>query len=109
MQENSWLKLPRMSKNTVIEKINNSIYINIYPQMSVSKSKFWYNNNCLHFSKRAAPLNLAECLSYRLYVSTNVVMFYESMHKVTSIIKRKIIHIWTCFRAIGFFNEVDTF
>jgi hypothetical protein len=24
--------------------------------MSLSKSKWWYSNNCLHFSKRAVPL-----------------------------------------------------
>ncbi len=24
--------------------------------MSLSKSKFWHSNNCLHFSKRAVPL-----------------------------------------------------
>ncbi len=24
--------------------------------MSLSKSKYWYSNNCLHFLKRAVPL-----------------------------------------------------
>ncbi len=33
--------------------------------MSLSKSKFWYSNNCLYFSKQGAPLNaflLSRCM-----------------------------------------------
>jgi hypothetical protein len=26
--------------------------------MPLSKSKCWYSNNCLHFSKRAVPLSV---------------------------------------------------
>ncbi len=37
----------------------NKQHLNIYqdfdPQMSLSKSKFWYSNNCLHFLKCAVP------------------------------------------------------
>jgi hypothetical protein len=28
--------------------------------MSLSKRKFWYSNHCLHFPKRAVPLELIE-------------------------------------------------
>jgi len=28
--------------------------------MSLSKSKWWYSNNCLHFLKRTVPLDLNE-------------------------------------------------
>ncbi len=33
------------------------INYNFNHQMSLSKSKFWYSNNCLHFSKWAVPLD----------------------------------------------------
>jgi hypothetical protein len=52
MQENSCLKLPQMSENSGVENNKQlNIYYSFNQQMSLSKSKFWYYNNCLHFSK----------------------------------------------------------
>jgi hypothetical protein len=31
--------------------------LNFDNQISLSKSKCWYSNNCLHFLKRAVPLS----------------------------------------------------
>ncbi len=31
---------------------------NLYNEMSLSKSKHQYTNNCLHFLKRAVPLQM---------------------------------------------------
>jgi hypothetical protein len=52
------LSCRRCPIKTGVEKINNSllIYNNFNHQMSLSKSKFWYSNNCSHFSKRVVPL-----------------------------------------------------
>ncbi len=39
--------------NTGVEKneLYLNIYFNLFHQMSLSKSKCWYSNNCLHFFK----------------------------------------------------------
>jgi len=39
-------------------------------QMSLSKSKCWYSNNCLHFLKHAVPLN--NNLFYLLHLSSRI-------------------------------------
>jgi len=46
--------------NTGVEKKwTTFIYrLELWPQMSLSKSKCWYSNNCLHFVRRAVPLHV---------------------------------------------------
>ena len=34
--------------------------MNIDHEMSLSKSKWWYSNNCLHFLKHAVPLKIVK-------------------------------------------------
>ena len=41
--------------------------------MPIRKSKCWYSNNCLHFSKRAVPLK-EKCKRFNLDWSREVVM-----------------------------------
>jgi hypothetical protein len=45
---------------TGVEKMKQhlNIDLNFDHQMSLSKSKCWCSNNCLHFLKRAVPLNI---------------------------------------------------
>ncbi len=52
------LQIHRCLINTGVEKNEPSLNIdqNFDHQMSQSKSKFWYSNNCLHFLKRTVPL-----------------------------------------------------
>ncbi len=58
MQENSCLKMPQMYKLTLVLKNEQHLNIewNFDCQMSLSKSKYWYSKNCLHFLKQAVPL-----------------------------------------------------
>ena len=55
---NNCLKLPQMSNKHWCWKNEQHLNINdnFDHQMSLSKSKCWYSNNCLHFSKRTVPL-----------------------------------------------------
>jgi hypothetical protein len=57
-QENSRLKLTQMSNKHWCWKneLDSNINLNFDPQMSLSKSKCWYLNNCLIFLKHAVPL-----------------------------------------------------
>jgi len=58
MQENNSLKLPQLSKYHWCWKneLHINKYLNFDHQMSLSKSKCWYSNYCLHFSKHVVPL-----------------------------------------------------
>ncbi len=67
MQENSCLKLPQISNQLWCLKneqhLNNiNMDQNFEHQMSLSKSKCLYSNNCLCFLKCAVPLRLNWCL-----------------------------------------------
>ncbi len=59
MQENSCLKLPRISNQLWCFKNEQHLKMdyNFDHQKSLSKSKCLYSNNCLHFWKRAVPFN----------------------------------------------------
>ncbi len=53
-------------------------------QMSLSKSKCWYSNSCLHFLRRAVPLheiNNYSCLaaSYNTLVSNKMDRSYNKV------------------------------
>jgi hypothetical protein len=45
-----------------------NIYYNFNHQMSISKSKFWSSNNCLHFSKCIVPLDFESLARIELEV-----------------------------------------
>ncbi len=61
MQENSCLKLPQISNQ--LWGCKNEQHLNMDQnfdhKMSLSKSKCWYSNNCLHFIKCAVPFHWA--------------------------------------------------
>ncbi len=59
MQENSCLKLPQISNQLWSLKNEPRQDQNLGHQMSLSKSKCWYSNNCLHFLKCTVPLSLS--------------------------------------------------
>jgi len=50
------LSCHRFLINPGVEKVNINMDLNYDHQMSLSKSKCWYSNNCLHFLKCAVPL-----------------------------------------------------
>ncbi len=59
MQENNCLKLSQISNQLWFRKYEQHLVIeyNFYRQMSLSKSKCWYSNHCLHFLKQAVPFS----------------------------------------------------
>jgi hypothetical protein len=59
--------------NTGVEKNKQqlNIYYNFNHQMSLSKSKIWYSNNFLHFSKRAVPLDLIKHVKMLAWIQPN--------------------------------------
>ncbi len=68
MQENSCLKLPQMSNEHWCwnNEQNLNIDLNLDHQMSLSKSKCWYSNKCIHFLKRAVPLHTTHHLKWKI-------------------------------------------
>jgi hypothetical protein len=60
------LKLSQMSNSHWCWKneLHLNVDLNFDPQMSLSKGKSWYSNNCLHFLKCAVPLKSFIRLSF---------------------------------------------
>ncbi len=82
MQENSYLKLPHISNQLWCLKNEQHLNIdqNFDHQMSLSKSKCLYSNNCLCFLKRSVPLKSEQSFRQRFHLREQVQRGVAQLH-----------------------------
>jgi hypothetical protein len=79
--------------------------------MSLSKSKCWYSNNCLHFLKRAVPLSHLNfncethycfCLGKNRQVLVKAESTFFIKNKILNWTKDKVGFLWLCHILTNF-------
>jgi hypothetical protein len=86
MQENSCLKLPQISKSTLVLKKWTTFKYGLHfdHHISPSQSKCWYSNKCLHFLKRAVPLRYpVQNVHWKLIKPCGCLQCYPLWHLVS--------------------------
>jgi hypothetical protein len=64
--------------------------------MSLSKGKFWYSDNCLHFSKRTVPLMLLYlCLNFHTFsvMPSTIIDNIKKRYSIAVVLARLFVQI----------------